>query len=112
MRLPNNLRRIDHFEIEAALKLAVVLGLNSYWESALVRHDSRYPPSVHNLPRYPVVLWYRQLPVGTKNKAVARVQKRQSSGGAGVQRIQNILKRRALVNRFAESIGRLEQQTI
>jgi len=74
MRLPNHLGRVHHFEIEAALKLAVVLRLNSYRESALIRYDSRQRPTVDNLARYPVMLWYRQLPIGTEYKAMARVQ--------------------------------------
>lgn len=105
-------RSVGILKEEAALEFAVVLIFDADREPALVGNDGGQLPAIHRLPRKSFMLRNRKFPHRTEYEPVFRAEQRQTSSGVKVQRIQLLFEGRALVDCFAEGIGRLEQKSV
>src|SRR6266481_6592846 len=79
-----SLGRIRHLKVKAAHQLLIVLSLDANREAGLIGYDPRNAPSIYKFARETVVLWYRDLPVGTKHEPMASVQERQPTSKAEI----------------------------
>src|SRR5208283_4373558 len=105
-------RRIRVLKEEAALILRVVLVLHANRETALVRDDGGYLPSVGHFAGKPGLLGNGQFPNRAEHKSVLRSQQGQSTHRARIDRVEFVLDRGTLVNRLAKCVRGLEHQSV
>src|SRR6202044_458772 len=105
-------RRIGILKEEAALEFAVILIFDAYGESALIGDNRGQLPSIRKFPRYSLLLGNWDFPHRTEHETILCAEQGKSTSGVEVQRVQLLLEGSALIDSFAESIGRLKQQTV
>src|SRR5206468_6452557 len=88
------------FKIEAIHQLVVGQGGNANRKTGLKCRDTRECPTVHQMTFGAIELAHRRLPVVTKDEPVASVERRERAANARINRIENALKTRRLVNGF------------
>ena len=108
----NQVRFAGSLEIETGEQLIVVLLRNSDRESRLECGDAGKRPAVEQLFLKSLILRDRQLPVVAEDEAVPRVEERRCAPALGVERVEQTLEGRGVIEGFAVGVRHVELQTV